>query len=300
MTAGHTEGGAWTVTRLLAWTREYLQRHGVESPRLCAEILLAHALQCQRIHLFTRHEEIPADAALTTFREHVRLAAGGTPIAYLTGEKEFFSLPLEVNPAVLIPRPETEILVERVISLVRTGQRADPTILDVGTGSGCIIIALARHLPQARLAASDVSEEALAVARRNAARHGVSERIDFRCGDLLTPWNGGLFNLIVSNPPYIATAGAPVDPQVRAHEPHAALFAGPDGLGVIRRLVAAAPQALCPGGHLLMEVAYDQAATVRDLLAAEVWPQVRTYRDGAEIERVIHAQRAKAGCAQVA
>lgn len=298
MSASETGTTAWTVTRLLAWTREYFQRGGIESPRLCAEILLAHALGCQRIQLYTRFEEAPADDALARYRALVKQAVGGHPIAYLTGSKEFFSLPFEVNADVLIPRPETEILVERTIDLVRRTPDAQPDILDLGTGSGCIAVALARHLPQARVFASDVSPAAVAVARRNAAKHAVAERIEFRCGSLFEPWADtdghaapGAFDIIVSNPPYIATEGAPVDRNVRDFEPQVALFAGPDGLAVARPLLAAAPPRLKSGGHLLLEMAFDQAPAVRALLADAFWRDIVTYRDGPGHERVMHARR---------
>jgi len=303
MNAGPTDTTAWTVNRLLSWTREYLERHGVESPRLCAELLLAHTLRCQRIELYTRYEYTPPPDALSAFRELVRQAAEGRPIAYLTGTKEFFSLPLEVTPDVLIPRPETEILVERTIDLVRKSAARLRTILDLGTGSGCIIISLARHLPDAQLFASDISPEALAVARRNADRLGVGQRIEFRCGDLFTCWTtpchpsnaapSPRFDVIVCNPPYVATQGAPVEPAVRRYEPPGALFAGPDGLDVIRAVVAAAPAWITPRGHLLMEVAFDQAPAVRGLLATGPWTDIVTYRDGAGHERVVHARSAE-------
>ncbi len=303
----------WTIARLLAWTRDYLRQKGIESPRLCAEILLAHALGCERIRLYTRHEEVPAENVLTSFRELVKEAAGGRPIAYLTGTKEFFSLPFEVCPDVMIPRPETEILVERVISELRAApaERTEPTaILDVGTGSGCIVVSLARHLPQAILFAGDISAEALTIARRNAERHGVADRIDFRAGDLLSPWsnpdghavsNGEpKFDIIVSNPPYVASKDAPVEANVRDFEPHVALFAGADGLDVIRRLVLDAPAALKADGHLLIEIAFDQAPAVRQLLANGPWRDIVMYRDGAGHERVVHARRANAESGPVA
>lgn len=303
MNGGHADSGPWTIARLLSWTRGHLERNRVESARLCAELLLAHALGCERIRLYTRFEEVPGEEVLAAFRALVRQAAAGVPIAYLTGTKEFFSLPFEVTPEVLIPRPETEILVERTLDLARQGA-ACGAILDLGTGSGCIAISLARHLPEARLYASDVSEAALAVARRNAARHGVAERIEFRAGDLLAPWPAdrgpAAFDVIVCNPPYVATQGAAVEPAVRRYEPHAALFAGPDGLDVIRRVLAEAPARLRAGGHLLLEMACDQAPAVRGLLDADVWATAVTYRDGGGHERVLHARRTMAGHAQVA
>lgn len=292
----------WTVARLLAWTREHFERQRLDAPRLCAEILLAHALDCPRIKLFTQHESTPDPATLARFRELVRQAAGGTPIAYLTGVKDFFSLSFRVTPDVLIPRPETEILVERAIDLVRRSENKLGRILDVGTGSGCIAIALARHLPSTAICASDLSEAALAVARENAARLNVGDRIQLRCGDLLTPWIGAAdgsnevaesrFDIVIANLPYIGTdeaAGLPRN--VRDHEPHTALFAGADGLALNSRLIFDAPGVVADGGHLLLEVGHRQADAVRGLLGADGWTDVRGYRDGAGIERVVHARR---------
>lgn len=303
MSAAGTDSGPWTVARLLQWTREHLQQKGIESARLCAEILLAHAMGCERIRLYTQFDQVPSESVLTPFRDLVRKAAGGVPIAYLIGQKEFFSLPFEVSPAVLIPRPETEILVERVVALVRKERDGTARIVDIGTGSGCIAISLAKHLPQATVAASDVSDAALETARRNAERHGVAERIDFRAGDLFAPWSAddaAAFDVVVSNPPYVATENAPLEPQVREHEPATALFAGADGLDVIRRLVADAPRRLAAGGELLMEIGFDQAEAVRALLTAAGWSNIETYRDHAGIERVFRARRPAVGCAQVA
>ena len=311
MTAG-TDAGPWTIARLLSWTRDHFQRCRLESPRLCAEILLAHALACERIRLYTRFEEVPGESLLARFRELVREAGTGRPIAYLTGTKEFFSLPFEVTPDVLIPRPETEILVERTLDLIRKSATPPRRILDLGTGSGCIAVSLARGLPEARLFASDISESALVVARRNAARHEVAERIEFRAGDLFEPWRaadsaalqGGApadtpkFDVLVSNPPYVATApGAPVARNVRDHEPALALFAGPDGLDIVRRIIREAPEFVTAGddansgGHLLLEIAFDQAAAVRELLAGAGWRDIVSYRDAAGHERVLHARR---------
>jgi release factor glutamine methyltransferase len=284
---------AWTVSRLLAWTREHLERCEVESPRLCAEILLAHAMGCERIKLFTQFESAPERNVLERFRELVRQAAAGRPIAYLTGTKEFFSLTFEVTPDVLIPRPETEVLVERAIHLVRESAGSVQSLVDLGTGSGCIAISLAKHLPEAVISASDVSEAALQVARRNANRHGVAERIDFRVGDLFTPWPASeRFDAILCNPPYVATSESDALPAtVRDFEPHAALFAGADGLSVMRRLIGEAPGRLRAGGHLLLEVAYNQASAVRGLLDESGWHAIVAYRDILDHERVVHARR---------
>ncbi len=298
MCAAQPDATPWTVTRLLTWTRDHFQRHGLDSPRLCAEILLAHALGCERIHLYTRFEQVPDDAAVDRFRTLVKDAATGRPIAYLTGVKEFFSLPFEVTPDVLIPRPETEVLVERTVDLVRKQGPPEAAILDLGTGSGCIAVSLARHLPQSRVFASDVSAAALAVAGRNAERHGVADRVELRGGHLFEPWRAPLadgstasFDLIVSNPPYVRTDDPNLARNVRDFEPHVALFAGENGLAVIRALAADAGRWLRPGGHLLMEVAYDQAPAVRDLLAGRDWQAIVTYRDPAGHERVVHARR---------
>lgn len=295
-----TDQSAWTVARLLAWTRAFFDRKSVESSRLCAEILLAHALQCDRIKLYTHFEESPSEEVLRAFRESVRQAADGKPIAYLTGEKEFFSLAFEVTPDVLIPRPETEVLVERTIDLVRKSAGALRSIVDLGTGSGCIAIALAKHLPDAELFASDVSDAALAVGKRNAERHDVAERIAFRSGDWFGAWsesskNGtaarNRFDVIVSNPPYIGRAQAEsLSAKVRDFEPHVALFSGEDGLAAPRRLVRDAPAHLRAGGYLAMEIAFDQADAARELFDAGVWEEIVFHRDGLNHERVVQAR----------
>ncbi len=261
---------------------------------MCAEIMLAHAMGSERIGLYTHYEDLPDEPVRARFRELVKEAGGGRPIAYLTGSKEFFSLPFEVSPDVLIPRPETEILVERTIDLVRKAPDLRD-ILDLGTGSGCIAVSLARHLPGVRVCASDISEAALAVARRNAERHAVTDRIEFRCGDLLAPWMPlPAFDVVVCNPPYVATVGAPVAKDVLDFEPHGALLAGSEGLDVIRRVISEAPTALRAGGHLLMEMGFDQASAVRDLLAQGDWQAIVMYRDGAGHERVVHARHERA------
>ena len=282
----------WTVARLLQWTRQYFEQRQVEAPRLCAELLLAHALGCERIELYTRYESVPVEERLAIFREAVREAAAGRPIAYLTGERDFFSLAFEVTPDVMIPRPETEVLVERVIHLARHGDATPRSILDLCTGSGCIAVSLAKNLPDATVCASDVSEAALAVARRNAARHGVVERIDFRFGDLLEPWaSEPAFDVIVCNPPYIALRDkADLPPNVREFEPELALYGGEDGCDFLRRLAAETPPCLAQNGHLLMEIGYDQSASARNILEEAGWRDIVAYRDGLGHQRVMHGR----------
>lgn len=284
--------GPWTVARLLAWTRAYFERNGLESARLCAEALLAHAMNCERIQLYTRFEAEPDPQTLAAFRDSVKQAAAGRPIAYLTGVKEFFSLPFNVTPDVLTPRPETEVLVERVIHLVRAQPGEIRRVLEIGVGSGCIVVSLARHLPGVALSASDISAPALEVARGNAARHGVESRIELREGDLFEPWmTAGPFDLIVSNPPYIGLREASeLSPGVRDHEPHLALFSGEDGLRMIQRLLDESPARLARQGHLLLEVAFNQAPAVRERMNQAGWRDIVTYRDDLGHERVAHAR----------
>jgi release factor glutamine methyltransferase len=283
----------WTVGRLLSWTAGWLAERGSESPRIDAEVLLAHVRGCQRILLYTAFDEVVAEEPRARFRELVRRRGAGEPVAYLVGGREFFSLPLAVSPAVLVPRPETEGLVVRVIDLCR--EAAAPRIVDVGTGSGAIAIAVATHLPRAEVVATDISAAALEVARANAARLGLGERIKFVESDLLAaPELGGPWDVIVSNPPYVREdefAGLPRD--VREHEPRAALVAGPRGVEVIERLAAESVGRLRPGGWLVLEAGPAVAADVEQLLAAtsglEPGP---TLKDLARLPRVFQARRA--------
>ncbi len=251
------ETEVWTIGRLLAWTTDYLERHGSESPRLDAEVLLATAKGCRRIDLYTAFEEVASDEVRAKFRAMVRERAEGTPVAYLVGRREFFSLSFRVTPSVLIPRPETEDLVVRVLDLAKEFPSDHPLrVCDVGTGSGILAICAAKHVPQAEITAVDISDEALRVAEDNARQLGFSERIRFVQSDLmeaLSPQEP--FHLICSNPPYVSEeefARLPRD--VRDHEPYQALVAGPRGTEVIARLVPQAAERLTPGGWLLVEI----------------------------------------------
>lgn len=285
----------WTIGRLLQWTADYLKRHGSESPRLEAEVLLSHALGCPRIALYTRFEEQPAEAPRTAFRDLVRRRAEGTPVAYLVGRREFYSLSFRVTPDVLVPRPETEHLVVALLDLAQQWPGDGPLRLaDVGTGSGIIAVTAARQQPRFRVTAVDSSAAALEVARQNAADHQVAERIRFVEGDLL----GGVpeeerFELVASNPPYVSQSEfeqLPAD--VRQFEPRQALVGGPTGTEVIARLIPQAARRLVPGGRLLMEISPMILQAVEGLVAAEPLLEAQpTIKDLARLPRVIQAVR---------
>jgi release factor glutamine methyltransferase len=283
----------WTIGRLLAWTREHFQARGIDEPRLSAELLLAHALGCRKIDLYARFEESPANEKRSAFRELVKAAAEHKPISYLIGRKEFYSLEFEVTPDVLIPRPETELLVERTLAHFKTVDRAEPRMLDVGTGSGCITIAVLKRHKSAIAVATDISSGALSVAKRNADRHGVGERVSW----VETNWlelstdkvPGGGFDVIAANPPYIALRDkATIPANVREFEPHEALFGGEDGLDAFRAIAPSARRLLRDDGVVLVEIAMNQAKEVVALFEkAGVWRLLNQYRDGAGIDRVL-------------
>lgn len=279
---------AWTIGQLLGWTAAWLERQGVDEPRLCAEILLAHAMRCRRLDLYTRFEHCPEATILDRFRDLVRRAGEHEPVAYLVGHKEFYSLDFEVTPAVLIPRPETEALVDRAITICRQADRAPVHLWDLGTGSACIAVAIAHFVPAARVLATDVSPDALEVAERNIARHALRDRIRTACADgpdiaddLVPP---GGFDLIVSNPPYVSQRDRHRLPRVvRDYEPPVALYAGDDGMDMYRRLAAGTGHALRPGGRILLEVGYGQAQPVAALFEqAGPFRHVGTHRDPAD------------------
>lgn len=283
---------AWTVGRLLGWTSEFLARKGAENARLDAEILLAHVLKCQRVGLYMRFGEAVREPERAAYRDLVGRRAAGEPVAYLVGQKEFYSLTFEVTRDVLIPRPATEFLVVALLDYLKN--QLAPLVVDVGTGSGCIALACAHHHKTARFVAIDQSERALGVARRNAASLGLAERVRFVQGDLLEPVaEEGPFHAIVSNPPYIAdTEFSSVVRDVREFEPAAALEGGPDGLRLIRRLIRDAIPLLAPGGALLIEIGSLQETSVRALIEAEpLLAKSETLRDHENHPRVARAIR---------
>ncbi len=286
------EAERWTVGRLLTWTSDYLRERGFESPRLDAEVLLAHVLEWARVQLYTHFEDEVDAAHRAAFRDLVKRRSAGTPVAYLVGRKEFYSLSLQVSPAVLIPRPDTETVV--VEFLTRFKDHAGPRALELGTGSGAIALACVSRHPQAALIATDISPDALDVARSNAVRLKLAERVDFRLGDLFDVVDEEPpFDAILSNPPYIPTGDiTTLHHGVRDYEPHLALDGGEDGLAIVRRIVAGAAARLRPGGLLLLEIGTAQEGPVRSLVeectALELAP---TVRDAAHHPRVIRATR---------
>ena len=291
----------WTIGRLLNWTTEFLRGKGAESPRLDAEVLLAHVRGCKRIELYTAFEEPASDELRTKFRELVKERAAGKPVAYLVGQREFYSLPFEVTPDVLIPRPETELLVVQSLDAMRqppfSARGESLAIADVGTGSGVLAVTLAKHLPQCRVTAIDVSAAALAVARRNAARHQMNERIEWFESDLFASVPAERqFDLVASNPPYVTSGEmASLQNDVRRYEPALALDGGPEGTSVIERLIAESAARLRPGGWLMMEISPTIIGRVDQLLdAAPGFTRRPTQKDLAGLPRVAQAQRSEA------
>jgi len=285
----------WTILALLRWTTDYFAQRGVSEPRASAEVLLAHVLGTRRLDLYLRHDQPLTEAELARFKTLVQRRLTGEPTQYLTGHQEFWSLDLRVSPAVLIPRPETEVLLETVLDLIRRPDSPPVRwVLDLGTGSGALALALARELPEARVVAVDISPEALLLARQNARRHHVEPRLHLVRGDLCGPLKPGPgFQVIVSNPPYIPTADLPsLPPEIRDYEPRLALDGGPDGLAVLRRLAAQVHLHLAPGGLVALEVGLGQAPAVQALLAATAAYAATGCRpDYAGVDRVVWARR---------
>jgi len=285
----------WTVGRLLQWTAEYLKSHGSENPRLDAEVLLANALGCRRIELYTAFDNEPGEEVRAAFRELVRRRAEGAPVAYLVGHREFYSLDFRVTPDVLIPRPETELLVIALLDLAKTRPLGAKLIIaDAGTGSGIIAVCAAKHLPGCRVTAIDISPAALEVAKSNAEKHGILGRIEFVQSDLFAGVAAEKkFDFILSNPPYIAAGElSALAPDVKNFEPRAALLAGPRGTEVIESLIPQSAERLHPGGYLIVEISPMIHDRVLALLAAdERFEPATTIKDLARLPRVLQARR---------
>ncbi len=281
---------SFTAKSALQWAVPQIKQAGSQSAQLDAEVLLAHTLQQDRAWLFTHPHTPLTPAQSDTFQQAVARRVQREPVAYIVQQRAFFGLDFWVTPAVLIPRPETELLIETALEMARQQPGAPLKLADVGTGSGCIAVTLARHLPLAHVWATDISAAALNVARRNAETHGVTGRISFATGNLLAALPGP-FNLIVSNPPYVAQADVispDTMPEVRHFEPHLALNGGPSGLELIERLLAQAVGRLQPDGSLLVEIGYNQGPAVR-AMAQRHFPAAtaRIKQDLAGLDRLL-------------
>ncbi len=288
----------WTVRRLLEWTTTFFTRKEIDSPRLSAELLLAHVLSVARIKLYTDYERPLSDHQLATYRELVRRAGEHEPIAYLTGKAHFFHLEFQVTRDVLIPRPETETIVEHVLQLARNkGGFEAPRVLDLCTGSGCIAAAIAHHLKSATVFATDVSDKALKLAQKNIERLGLSDRVTLLDGDLFDALSGQVdlhpFDLIVSNPPYIPTNQlTALDKNVRDFEPLSALDGGLDGLTLHRRILTDAPDRLVSGGRIYLEIAFDQGPLAMDVgRGYDVYDEVKILKDSGGRDRILSARK---------
>ena len=267
-----------------------LQEARVAEPRLTAGVLLGYVLGCDQVFLYAHSDQKLTAAQWTRFADGLETRLTGTPTQYITGIQEFYGLPFRVTPDVLIPRPETELLVEQTLAKASAGD----WILDVGTGSGAIAIAVRKRLPEAKVFACDLSAAALFVARENDRNLGTA--LSFVRSDLADAFRPGTFDLVVCNPPYVAlTDRSALQREVRDHEPHVALFGGEDGLDAYRRLSATVCDVLRPGGWLLMEVGYNTSAAIKPLFPSGPWESACLYRDLAGWERVMAVRRGETG-----
>ncbi len=260
----------WTIQKLLNWTTQYFTDKGIDSPRLSAELLLSHVLGLKRIELYTDFDKPVAKADLDRLHVLVKRAAEHEPIAYLTGRCEFYSLAFTVTPDVMIPRPETELLVARAVEFLRA-RDGQQFVCDLCTGCGCVAIAIASNFDKARVIATDISEAALSIAAANVEAHGLTSRIELLCGDLFEPIVPQLdtdrFDLVVCNPPYISQVDyEKLEKTVRNHEPRSALYGGTDGLDILRKVISQAGQFMKDESVLMLEIGYDQGSDVQQLL----------------------------------
>lgn len=276
----------WTIGSILKWTGQYFADKGVESPRLDAEVLLSHILGKERIYLYVHFDEPLQADEMAQYKDAIKKRIARMPVAYIIGYKEFMGLEFNVSPAVLIPRPDTEILVEAVIE--RFKEKESVSFVDIGTGSGAIVLSLLANLPQAVGATVDISEAAIAVAKDNAEKFGVSDRVNFFHGDVYSPVKDQVFDAIISNPPYIPDADIEgLQPEVKC-EPHGALAGGTDGLDFYRKLIREGVNLLKSGGFMAFEVGIHQAAAVAKLAEAfSELGEVSILKDYGGIERVV-------------
>lgn len=286
----------WTIQRLLNWTTQYFTDKALDSPRLNAEMLLSHVLGMKRIDLYTQYDKNVSQQQLDNLHDLVKRAGRHEPIAYLIGKTEFYSLQIHVAPGCLIPRPETELLVQIAIEFLQT--RSSPQLVcDLCTGTGCIALAIAKNLPEAGITATDISDAALKTAAKNIEQYKLNNRIKLLSGDLFEPLasmaeNNG-FDLIVCNPPYVsATEFKDLDKNVKDFEPHLALSAGDDGLDIYRRIIEKVDTFLKPDGALMLEIGYNQGQAVKELLEqASCFAQIAIEKDFQDNDRIVIAKK---------
>lgn len=281
----------WTVTLLLKWASEYLSSYKIQDAFMEAEYLLMYVLDCNRKEILLDPDKVLSNEKVMRFTDFIYRRGRREPAHYIIGEVEFCGLIFKINKDVLIPRPETESLVEEAIGL----SLKEVTVLDLCTGSGCIAISIAKGLPAGRVYAVDISEGAVNIAKENAERNGVEDRITFLAGDLFKAMEGigmeGKFDLIVSNPPYVSKIEMEaLQPEIKDYEPVLALYGGEDGLDFYRKIIHEAPRYFSPSGILIMELGYGMADVVRDLLEKEgCYNRVEIKKDIAGIDRIIKA-----------
>jgi release factor glutamine methyltransferase len=286
----------WTIQRLLKWITDYLTEKGLESPRLSGELLLSSVLELKRIELYTKFDTVVGKEQLTELHKLIKRAGEGEPIQYLTGRVEFYSLELEVCEDCMIPRPETELLVERAIDFLR-GRTGRQNVCDLCTGCGCIAVAIAKNFEAADIVATDISSVALSVASKNVTKYGLYERIKLLCGNLFEPivpeFDVEPFDLIVCNPPYVSGLEfEQLERGVKDYEPETALYGGEDGLDVYRRIADKAPDFLKAGGCLMIEIGYRQGQDVTGLLEkTECFKEIKVEKDYHDNDRIAEAVR---------
>ncbi len=282
----------WTVGRILAWTAKDLSARGIDSPRLDAELLLAHSLGLRRIDLYLRHDQALGPEQLAAVRSLVERRRQREPVAYILGSREFYGRTFTVDRRTLVPRPETEHLIDSALAHLRAWESPQPSALDLGTGSGAIAVSLASEVPGLTVDAVDLSPEALAVARLNADRLGVSDRVTLFEGDLYLPVVARRYALVASNPPYVPRSEIDgLMPEVSAHEPRLALDGGDDGADIVREVVRGAIDHLHPGGLLLVEIGDGQGEAARAIAVGSGLRDVVIQRDLARRERLLVASR---------
>ena len=286
----------WTIQKLLNWTTEYFTDKGIDSPRLSAELLLCYVLTTERIKLYTQFDKPVAKQHLDRLHELVKRCAEYEPLAYITGKTEFYSLQLNITTDCMIPRPETELLVERAVEFLRT-RKTQQFVCDLCTGCGCIAVAIALNYPDAGIIATDISGAALKTAAINVEKYHLDDRIKLLCGDLFDPvipqLDTGKFDLIVCNPPYVSTAEfQALDKTIKDHEPKLALFAGVDGLDIYRRIVEKVYDFLKPDAALMLEIGYSQGQAVRELLEQTgCFTETKIEKDFHNNDRIVTARK---------